>query len=80
MHHFSLDCSTLGKAHVQAHHSDPFLCSSSVATHDEIMMPETLLKKRKSREKEREEKLAQREKTKKVCSEYPIPIQNPCVR
>ena len=35
-------------------------------TKDEILVPETLLKKRKSQEKERQEKAAERENKKKV--------------
>ena len=38
----------------------------SVPTHDDIMVPETLLKKRKSQEKAREEKSAELQKRKKV--------------
>jgi hypothetical protein len=39
----------------------------SVPTVDQILVPETLLKKRKSQEKAREEKSAELEKKKKVC-------------
>ena len=39
----------------------------SVPTADQILVPETLLKKRKSQEKAREEKSAELEKKKKVC-------------
>jgi len=38
-----------------------------VPTEDEILVPETLLKKRKSQEKAREERSAELEKKKKVC-------------
>ena len=38
----------------------------SVPTKDQILVPETLLKKRKSQEKERAEKAEQREAKKKV--------------
>lgn len=38
----------------------------TVATKDQILVPETLLKKRKSQEKERAEKVAAREQKKKV--------------
>lgn len=38
----------------------------SVPTEDQILVPETLLKKRKSQEKEREERAAETEKRKKV--------------
>jgi hypothetical protein len=38
----------------------------SVPTHDQILVPETLLKKRKSQEKAREERAAELEKKKKV--------------
>ena len=38
----------------------------SVPTQDQILVPETLLKKRKSQEKERAEKAEQRETKKKV--------------
>jgi len=41
----------------------------SIPTNDSIMVPETLLKKRKSQEKDREVKLAEREKTKKANKE-----------
>lgn len=37
-----------------------------MATKDQILVPETLLKKRKSQEKERAEKVAAREQKKKV--------------
>lgn len=40
--------------------------SRSVPTHDHILVPETLLKKRKSQEKARAEKSAEIEKKKKV--------------
>ena len=39
----------------------------SVPTDDQILVPETLLKKRKSQEKAREERTADLEKRKKVC-------------
>lgn len=39
----------------------------SVPTEDQILVPETLLKKRKSQEKQREERSAEIEKKKKVC-------------
>jgi len=39
----------------------------SVPTRDDILVPETLLKKRKSQEKEREAKSAESEKKKAVC-------------
>lgn len=42
------------------------ISSRSVATVDQILVPETLLKKRKSQEKAREEKSAELEKKKKV--------------
>ena len=38
----------------------------TVPTEDEIMVPETLLKKRKSQEKAREERSAEQDKRKKV--------------
>lgn len=38
----------------------------SVPTENEILVPETLLKKRKSQEKQREERSAELEKKKKV--------------
>jgi hypothetical protein len=44
--------------------------SRSVATHDEIMVPETLLKKRKSQEKERENRAAETEKRRKVSYNF----------
>jgi hypothetical protein len=37
-----------------------------VPTHDHILVPETLLKKRKSQEKQREERSAELDKKKKV--------------
>lgn len=37
-------------------------------THDQVLVPETLLKKRKSQEKAREERAAELEKKKKVSS------------
>lgn len=40
--------------------------SSSVPTKDDILVPETLLKKRKSQEKARAERTAEAEKKKKV--------------
>jgi len=40
--------------------------SSSTPTHDDIMVPETLLKKRKSQEKAREERLTEQKKRKDV--------------
>lgn len=42
------------------------LSHRSVPTHDQILVPETLLKKRKSQEKAREERSAELEKKKKV--------------
>lgn len=39
---------------------------SSVPTKDQVLVPETLLKKRKSQEKARAEKAAETEKKKKV--------------
>jgi hypothetical protein len=39
-----------------------------VPTHDQVLVPETLLKKRKSQEKAREERAAELEKKKKVSS------------
>ena len=44
----------------------PLRCYRSVPTEDEILVPETLLKKRKSQEKERAERSAELEKKKKV--------------
>lgn len=43
------------------------IINRSVPTHDQILVPETLLKKRKSQEKAREERSAELEKKKKVC-------------
>ena len=40
-------------------------------TEDEILVPETLLKKRKSQEKQREERSAELEKKKKVRQQFP---------
>jgi len=42
----------------------------SVPTEDEILVPETLLKKRKSQEKAREERQAEFDKKKKVGSTF----------
>jgi large subunit ribosomal protein L7e len=39
-----------------------------VPTHDQILVPETLLKKRKSQEKAREERAAELQKKRKVCN------------
>jgi hypothetical protein len=39
-----------------------------VPTHDQVLVPETLLKKRKSQEKAREERATELEKKKKVSS------------
>ena len=44
----------------------------SVPTADQILVPETLLKKRKSQEKAREERSAELEKKKKVSDELYI--------
>ena len=44
----------------------------SVPTDDQILVPETLLKKRKSQEKAREERTAELEKRKKVCLPFLI--------
>ena len=40
----------------------------SVPTQDQVLVPETLLKKRKSQEKAREARNAELEKKKKVCT------------
>lgn len=48
----------------------------SVPTQDEILVPETLLKKRKSQEKERAQRTAELEKKRKV-SETLSPLGNP---
>ena len=45
----------------------------SVPTKDEILVPETVLKKRKSQEKEREQRAAELEKKRKV-SQYHCPL------
>jgi large subunit ribosomal protein L7e len=39
----------------------------SVATKDQVLVPETLLKKRKAQQKSREKTIAEHEKRKKVC-------------
>lgn len=44
------------------------LISSTVPTEDQILVPETLLKKCKSQEKAREEKSAEQQKKKKVSA------------
>jgi hypothetical protein len=41
-----------------------------VPTHDQILVPESLLKKRKSQEKARAERAAELEKNKKVSSNF----------
>jgi len=46
-----------------------------VPTEDQILVPETLLKKRKSQEKEREARSAEFEKKKQVG--FPLTVQNP---
>ena len=43
----------------------------SVPTKDQILVPETLLKKRKSQEKERADKQQERDTKKKVCHTIP---------
>lgn len=45
--------------------------SSSVPTKDQVLVPETLLKKRKSQEKARAERTAAIEKKKAVCLTLP---------
>merc|ERR1711977_434569 len=49
--------------------ADAKMPSSSVPTNDQILVPETLLKKRKSQEKAREERSAELEKKKKAQKE-----------
>merc|ERR1711929_40326 len=49
--------------------ADAKMPSSSVPTNDQILVPETLLKKRKSQEKAREERTAELEKKKKAQKE-----------
>jgi hypothetical protein len=44
------------------------MCCSTVPTKDQVLVPETLLKKRKSQEKARAEKQAEIENKKKVSS------------
>jgi large subunit ribosomal protein L7e len=44
----------------------------SVPTQDQILVPETLLKKRKSQEKAREERSAELEKKKKVRHDFQL--------
>lgn len=44
---------------------------STVPTHDQILVPETLLKKRKSQEKARAERTADADKKKKVSDDFP---------
>lgn len=44
---------------------------STVPTHDQILVPETLLKKRKSQEKARAERTAEADKKKKVSAGFP---------
>jgi hypothetical protein len=46
---------------------------STVPTQEQVLVPETLLKKRKSQEKARAEKAAEIEKTKKVS---PLPLKD----
>ncbi|MCJ1467451.1 60S ribosomal protein L7 [Pseudocyphellaria aurata] len=82
---FLSGASQLGSVLHQSHRSNPFrrvhvqvrecralaaiLHSASVPTNDEILVPETLLKKRKSQEKQREERSAELEKKKKARKE-----------
>ena len=47
---------------------------STIPTKDEILVPETLLKKRKSQEKEREVKAADLQKKRQVSNNFPLPI------
>ena len=56
--------------HLGTDHTDftPSAACRTVPTEDEILVPETLLKKRKSQEKAREERSAELEKKKKVSS------------
>jgi large subunit ribosomal protein L7e len=42
----------------------------TVPTHDQILVPETLLKKRKSQEKQREQRSAELAKKRKVGSSF----------
>ena len=46
------------------------ICYSTVPTHDHILVPETLLKKRKSQEKARAERSAEIEKKKAVSKVF----------
>lgn len=46
----------------------PFRRCRSVPTQDQILVPETLLKKRKSQEKQREERAVELEKKRKVSA------------
>jgi len=48
------------------------ISNRTVATVDQILVPETLLKKRKSQEKAREERSAELEKKKKVSWKFTI--------
>jgi hypothetical protein len=48
-------------------------CHSSVPTQNQVLVPETLLKKRKSQEAARAERRAEVEKTKKVSLSH-IPV------
>lgn len=52
----------------------------SVPTEDEILVPETLLKKRKSQEKAREERSAELEKKKKVSRTSLTVVEPSCGR
>lgn len=74
---------TLGELfHVIVLRADTILtCHSSVPTKDQVLVPETLLKKRKSQEAARAERRAEAEKKKKVGSSFlhalPYPFQLP---
>lgn len=46
------------------------MMNSSVPTKDQVLVPETLLKKRKSQEKARAEKTAEIEQKKKVRAQF----------
>lgn len=62
---FPLDVSLTTEQTVLTYTS-PWVLYRSVPTQDQILVPETLLKKRKSQEKEREARLAEVGKKKKV--------------
>lgn len=70
--------SLLGAFHSYYSKQTILTCSGycrSVPTHDQILVPETLLKKRKSQEKQREERSAELDKKRKVRAVIYLQLQ-----